>query len=491
MQKPTGFNLNIFFDKLLKSFNKFEENKPNNIYYRYGFAIFISIIAITIKIVFNLGISDDIPYLFVFMAVAAASILGGVGPGILSTILLAVAMNISVNSDGSMSLQRDHAVIFLIEGTVLNTLILTREHIKRLAHKHTQELAVTLESIGDGVISTDCVGKVLYMNRVAEKITGWGIDESWGIKIGNILSFSDHKDTALKSRVLLKRILKNVNSKNDEKFYLKAKDGTKTPVDISASYIRDNKDEIQGTVFVLRDMTEKNKARIEKFISAASHELKTPVTSMKLLVELLTKKAKSKKDKEFMSYLSKIDYQLDNITELVNDLLDLSRIQTGELKLITESFDLNKLIADTVSSVHHNGEKNKIKIQGKISQEIIADKNRISQVLVNLLTNAIKYSPDSNQIFIKTEKKDGKAIVSVQDFGIGIPSKDRKKVFQKFYRVEGNAEKTFPGLGVGLYISSEIIKRHHGTIDVDSKKGKGSTFYFSLPIKKTHALHIN
>lgn len=483
--------MNNFLDKLLKIFNRLEENKPNTCIYRYGIAIFITSTLIIAKIIFNLGISNDTHYLFLFLAVAAISILGGIGPGILSTSILSFVINLSFNSNGKMLFQADHAIIFLIEGTLLSILIHSREYVKKISHKHAQELAVTLESIGDGVISTDCFGKIQYMNRVAEKITGWGNDESWGIKIGNILSFSDNKDSHLKSSVLLKKILKKVNARNDDKFFLKSKNGSKTPVDINASYIRDSKGEIQGTVFVLRDITEKNKAKIEKFISAASHELKTPVTSMKLLVELLKKKSQNKNNKDFLIYLSKIDTQLNNITELINDLLDLSKIQTGELKLYAESFDLNKLISETVSSVQYASAKNKIKIEGKITQNIIADKNRISQVLINLLTNAIKYSPNSDQIFVKTKTQNDRAIVSIQDFGIGIPSKDKKRVFQRFYRVNGDAENTFPGLGIGLYISSEIIKRHHGTIDVDSQKGKGSTFYFTLPIKKMYGLNVN
>jgi signal transduction histidine kinase len=110
------------------------------------------------------------------------------------------------------------------------------------------------------------------------------------------------------------------------------------------------------------------------------------------------------------------------------------------------------------------------------------DKDRIGQVLINFLTNAVKYSPESRNILVKTELNGNNVIVSVQDAGIGISKGDQQKIFERFYRVEGKNEKTFPGFGIGLFIAAEIIKKHNGTIGVDSQEGRGSTFYFSIPV---------
>ena len=121
--------------------------------------------------------------------------------------------------------------------------------------------------------------------------------------------------------------------------------------------------------------------------------------------------------------------------------------------------------------------------EGKAGQKVRADRDRIGQVVINLLTNARKYSPKNSKIIVKVQKNGTHAIVSVQDFGIGIAKPHQGRIFERFYQVTDVAEKTYPGLGIGLYISSEIVRRHNGKIWVESQKGKGSTFSFSIPLK--------
>ena len=143
---------------------------------------------------------------------------------------------------------------------------------------------------------------------------------------------------------------------------------------------------------------------------------------------------------------------------------------------------MGELIKETVQSVQRINKTHKIQIDSQTNTKVMVDKSRIGQVLTNLINNAIKYSPNADKIIVSSKKVYGNVIVSVQDFGIGIPKNQQLKVFDRFYQVDNPRAKTYPGLGLGLYISKEIITKHGGELWLESKEGKGSTFYFSLPV---------
>lgn len=235
--------------------------------------------------------------------------------------------------------------------------------------------------------------------------------------------------------------------------------------------------------------TKVHEQRKDDFIRMASHELKTPVTSIKGYIQLLLvlfndyeKAGKPFVAQNIQTSLVTIDKQIVKLNRLMSELLDLSRLDTDKLKLNLQSFDLNDLVEETVEDIQPTT-KHKIIIHKNAECKVWGDKDRISQVLFNLLTNAIKYSPKTNSIEISVHQTDQNAVaVSVADHGIGIDKKDHKKIFERFYRVDGKTEQTYPGFGIGLFIASEIINRHHGTISVESEKMKGSTFTFTLPV---------
>jgi signal transduction histidine kinase len=181
--------------------------------------------------------------------------------------------------------------------------------------------------------------------------------------------------------------------------------------------------------------------------------------------------------------LVSIDKQITRLTRLLSELLDLSKIETGKLELSKEVFNLNEMVIDTVQDILYSHSKHDINIFHDFGSNVFADKDRIGQVLINLLTNAIKYSPDSNKIevWIKQAGNNGVS-VSVKDYGIGIDKRYHDKIFDRFYRVEGKEEQTYPGFGIGLFIAKEIIQQHGGSIDFASEKGKGSVFTFTLSI---------
>jgi signal transduction histidine kinase len=205
------------------------------------------------------------------------------------------------------------------------------------------------------------------------------------------------------------------------------------------------------------------------------------VTSMKVFNQITKRLATKGEVKKSLYYFSKIDDQMNKLSKLIGELLNLSRIQAGKLELKKEFFDLDNLIKDTVENVKATTVKHSLLIKGTLKTQIYADYDRIGQVLINLLTNAIKYSPQGGKIITRVEKKGDVVQIAVQDSGIGIAKKNQAKIFDRFYQVTEPTEKTFPGLGIGLYIAAEIVKRHGGTIQVMSDKGKGSTFIFTLP----------
>jgi len=216
----------------------------------------------------------------------------------------------------------------------------------------------------------------------------------------------------------------------------------------------------------------------------ASHELKTPVTSMKIYANVMERKIDTFSKTELHQYVKKIDEQTNKLTSLIANLLDISRIQTGKMRIDKEPFDLNSVINDTVEAIQETTRKHKIIVKGNVKKLIYGDKYRIYQVIVNLLTNAIKYSPNGGNIIITKRDAVKNIEVCISDQGIGIEKIHQVKIFDRLYQVSDPNEITFPGLGIGLYITADIIKRHKGKIWVKSTKGKGSSFFFTLPYAK-------
>lgn len=208
------------------------------------------------------------------------------------------------------------------------------------------------------------------------------------------------------------------------------------------------------------------------------------MTSLKVYAQLLLRQFSEKGDNKTTDYLIKVNRQIDKLTSLIQDLLNVSRIQKNQMTFRMENCDINEIVKEIVDSTQQITDHHKITIEGKIKKKIFCDKERISQVLINLLTNAIKYSPLSDRIIVHLAETKNEAIISVTDFGIGISKEYQRKVFDRFYRISDTSGETYPGLGIGLYISQAIVRRHGGEFKITSEKGKGATFQFNLPFTK-------
>lgn len=217
----------------------------------------------------------------------------------------------------------------------------------------------------------------------------------------------------------------------------------------------------------------------DEFIGLASHELKTPLTSISGYLQILGRTLTDDKNKKFVK---KTIQQVNKLTSLVSDLLDVSKIEAGKLQLTKEVFDIKFVLGEAVELIEHSHVHHKISVETNItSLSIFGDPQRIEQVIINLLTNAIKYSPAASEVKVLLSSVNEKIMIGVKDSGIGIPDDMRMNIFSRFFRVEGLSPH-MSGLGIGLYLSKEIIERHDGKIWVESELQKGSTFWFSLPI---------
>lgn len=340
--------------------------------------------------------------------------------------------------------------------------------------------AAIIESSDDAIISKSLDGIITSWNKGAERLYGYTEDEVVGKPVSILMPPDKESDFPY--------ILKQLHEGKRIEHYetkRKTKDGRVLDVSLTVSPIRDSRGVIIGASKIARDITERveNEKRKDEFVSTASHELKTPLTSLKAFGELLEQLIDKNGDTKYKPYIKKINLQTDKLTKLIEDLLELSRVQTGNLKMDKAWFQFDELLDETIEDMQLTTHYKIIK-KGGTDKKIWADRERISQVLLNLLSNAIKYSPQGDKIIVSSKTNDQSLIVSIKDFGIGIAKEYHQRIFERFFRATGLEEKTYPGMGIGLHVCKEILSRHDGEIWVESIKGKGSTFYFSLPLGK-------
>lgn len=221
----------------------------------------------------------------------------------------------------------------------------------------------------------------------------------------------------------------------------------------------------------------------DEFISIASHELKTPMTSIKGYLQLLERSIKKNDMAQSTARLSKVQNQVEKLHILISDLLDMSKIESGKLKFSRKNFDFDQMLEHVTEVMEHSNTNIKLIKKGSPVGEVYGDEIRLEQVIVNFISNAQKYAADTEEIHITSEIRNSALYFSVRDYGMGMTEEHQKNIFDKFYRIEETSER-FQGFGIGLYISREIIERNGGRIGVKSEPGKGSEFYFEIPLQQ-------
>lgn len=238
-------------------------------------------------------------------------------------------------------------------------------------------------------------------------------------------------------------------------------------------------------LLAIEDITEKKviEGRKDDFLAIASHELKTPLTAISGYVQILSRSIPKGASAQFRSALAKADLSLSRLNNLIGELLDVSKIQSGKIKLHMEFFDFDKMMAETVNAMKSATSSHTISLKGRIGQHVYGDEVNLSQVVANLISNAVKYSPDADEVCVFVGLVSDYAKVSISDAGIGIIESEQSRIFERFYRID-QTQKKFPGMGIGLYVCDQIIKTHKGSLWVESEKEKGSIFSFTIPLEQ-------
>ena len=334
-----------------------------------------------------------------------------------------------------------------------------------------------LSHMSDGVVATDRRGKVITINDMALSLLGISKEAAIGQNILNLLDIE--KDYTL--RKILESTEELLIERNESNY------GDNKIIRVEFSMIRRESGFISGLVAVLHDVTEQeqNERDRREFVSNVSHELRTPLTSMRSYIETLSEGAWQ--DQEIAPRFLKITLdETDRMIRMINDLLDLSRMDNDNLKLNIEMVNFNELVnfvLDRFDVIIANSEK-KYRIVREFTQRplfVEVDTDRMIQVIDNIMNNAIKYSPDGGKITVRLIETHNNVILSITDQGLGIPKKDISRIFDRFYRVDKARARKQGGTGLGLAISKEVVKALGGTIWATSIENYGSTFYISLP----------
>lgn len=366
----------------------------------------------------------------------------------------------------------------LIHAVDVTELVRARQRVE----ESEQRFRTLADNISQLAWIADGTGRIFWFNQRWYDYTGTTLDEmqGWGWQK---VHHPDHVE-----RVVAKiRACFESGELWEDLFPLRGKDGEYRWFLSRAVPVRDAAGKVTRWFGTNTDVTERRQLDQQKddFIATASHELKTPVTSVKMAAQMLARRLRQSGDLTSAEVLDKMDSQLNKLTKLIGDLLDQTRIERGKLQLQPCTFDYGTLVTEVIEDVQRTAPRHAIRCEAPISVALTGDRERIGQVLTNLLTNAVKYSPDADRVVVTTALEGGEVVTRVQDFGMGIPPEKQAQVFDRYFRVtwEGSAgQDTPPGLGLGLYISAEIVRQHGGRMWLASEVGQGSTFAFALPI---------
>ncbi len=352
------------------------------------------------------------------------------------------------------------------------------------------QLDIILQGVADGIIVYDRSSQIIYANEAAAQMTGFAsvqaMLETPPLGIVSKYEIIDEQGRPFPfARLTHRRVFAGEQTAQDTiGYYNKATGRPERWSQVTSCPVYDEQGKVVYVITIIHDLTERVLAERRKdgFISMASHELKTPVTSLKGFTHLLQRRLAKHGDEQGQHFLARMDAQLDRLAKLISELLDISRIQADKLNLQVEPVDLDALVDETVENVQATTSTHQLLREGRADAQVMGDKDRLGQVVINLLTNAIKYSPHADRVLIRLSRDQQQAIVSVQDFGIGIDEAEQQKIFERFYQVSDPEGRTYPGLGIGLYLSHDIVERHHGRLWVESREGEGATFSLALPL---------
>ena len=359
---------------------------------------------------------------------------------------------------------------------------------RRRDAERIERLSSAVEQSIDGVVILNLDRTIAYVNGSFARMYGYEPDELVGTSITDL-----NTEEELPAYIKVTKYMEKHGSWSGEIANVR-KDGSVFPAFVSATLLRDTSGKPNGILSLARDITDRKKMEDKllevdrlkgEFIANTSHELRTPLQSVMGFTKLLLsgRVSDSQRQKEFLKI---IDQQSEHLVMLIDDLIDVQRLESGKFRVDKNDIHIDEIITDAVHELAHLASERHIEIEQDVAAslpDVEADSMRIKQVMVNLLNNAIKFSKEGGKIWLKAESADGKILVQVMDQGIGIPKAATHRIFERFHQVDGSLTRKAQGTGLGLYIVKQIVEAHGGRVWVESEEGKGSTFYFTLPVK--------
>ena len=368
---------------------------------------------------------------------------------------------------------------------------------QELADQLRRQLAFTnaiVGNLGEGVCALDGACRVTLVNPAAERLLGWTEAEILGRGWDEVVHSVRGTDCPP-----LEAVSAGATFRADDDRFVRRDGGSFAVAYTAAPIIAD--EVVVGAVVVFRDITARQRdeaeraallARVEaalafrtRFIAITAHELKSPLTSLKGYAQLLLRRAQRAGDDRQLGSVARIEASVERMARLIDDLADVARIEGDGLALDMSPLDLRALLAETVAEVGATAPDFALRLQVEGAQVAVwvdGDRTRLQQVLINLLTNAVKYSSERREVEIAFLQAGGRAITTVTDYGIGIPAEQQASVFEPYVRAENATAGSYSGLGLGLFISKAIVDRHGGTLTLASEEGRGSTFTLALPL---------
>ncbi len=381
-------------------------------------------------------------------------------------------INVSSCKESAFS-EDDVKLIYTIANQASNAI----ERLQAVITAEKSKMESMVESMTEGVIMIDERGEIAVLNPRARLMLGFGIDEEVATKVVNDKIKALNLDKALaecqdKKQLVTKEI--TISQDGDQILHC----------DISP--VKDAEGDVIGIVTILRDITKEKEIDIMKteFISTVSHELRTPLTTMKEFVSIISDEIPGKLTKDQKEYVDIIISNIDRLARLINDLLDISKIEAGKTELKKKLVDIAKLAEGVISTIKSQTDEKHIELKAAFHTPlpgVYGDADKIIQIFTNLIGNATKFTPEKGQISVEIKNMESEVECSVSDTGKGISTEDIERLFSKFQqfgRVAGSGAK---GTGLGLAISKELVEMHHGKLWAESKIGKGSKFIFTLP----------
>ncbi len=334
-----------------------------------------------------------------------------------------------------------------------------------------RRLTSVLENMSDGVVATDRSLRVILMNDQARDMIGLAEEEAMGANLQNLLEFDDEivipEDGTMPPKL--------IDLSTDEELFL---------VRAYFSPIQKHSGPITGLIVVLHDVTEQEQVEQDRreFVANVSHELRTPLTTMRSYLEVLAEGA-YKDDELAPRFLETTQNETERMIRLVNDLLQLSKMDSKEYTMQKVKFDFIQFFNDIIDR-HEMTKGETIQFRRKLMKRRVyvhADQDKMTQVIDNIITNAIKFSPEGGTITFRTMLRAKRLVIGIKDEGVGIPKSNLKKIFERFYRVDKARARNIGGTGLGLSIAKEVVSAHSGDIWAESEFGRGTTIYFTIP----------